>query len=868
MPKTSWIIVFLCLFVSFPAFAEELTLSYDDGTGENTVYNIPPGSTESTMFMMEHPATVKRFRMQFARTGMTEVHIWADGGGNDPDYNRDLMTPLEITVDQAHSWVEIGLEDNPIEAAPLRYIHIGHVRRGGGAALAPDSSSDGLGYSFIYLPDEPGVKYGVEGNFMVRVDVDYHDINTDLLFEDITAFVSGASRPAWGDYDNDGDDDLLVSAARLYRNNGDGSFTDVSEEAGIVGLSGSGVWADYDNDGHLDYYAFSRGTGSGDRDRLVHNNGDGTFSPVDDVYNVPWDYYPTEAAAWGDYDGDGWVDLYAANYELPGEDLGAGTPDKLWKNLGGGKFRDASVEAGVTFPILQCGRGVNWGDFDNDGDLDLYVSNYRLDRNFLWRNDGDGTFTSAGYELGVSGEQVQGAFGHSIGSVWGDFDNDGDLDLFVANLAHPRFIEFSDKSMFYLNNGPPDYIFTDIREEAGITYSETHSDPIFWDYDNDGYLDLFITCVYTEYLSYLYHNEGDLSFSEQSYATGLHLLNGWGAAAADYDRDGDLDLATRSFFRSRLNDVEAPKHWLQVRLHGNKTNSAGIGCRISVSTALEGDGVDGRSVDGDEDAEAEAESETDSESGGEADAEADGEGPGTMTQIREVEGGKGTGVQSSLVQHFGLGGAAEALEVRVRWVDGAETVLHDVAADQLIDIYEEAVTECLNNACIVDGTPQVCREWQWADGACPEGFLCEDGFCAPEIVIDGDEDEEEAEEEAGEEETEEEADFPETDEDAEPAIICVTYLDCPPCHECLSGLCEPIVSECVTDLDCEGDETCEVGECGGTCVPETPDVDGDATPGAGGGGGGGGGGCGSVPAGPFYWLFSVMLMGAGRRFGS
>jgi hypothetical protein len=684
------------------ALAEDTsaTLMYDDGGAERWISDAEAGAVESTMFFIPHPAYLESFRIYFSGTGPVEVHVWADGGGNDPDLSRDLIAPRQVTItnETALTWTEFELGDTALDLQPLRYVHIGIIRQDKGAGMAIDDSSPAK-WSFYYPADDPTVKYslGETGNFMVRAEVIYHDINQNQSFVHNYQWP-GITRAALGDYDDDGDDDVLVNAGELLRNNGDGTFSDISEDAGIAGLSGYGIWADYDNDGHLDYYAFSHGTDAATRDRLVHNNGDGTFSPVTDEDGVPWDLDPTEAAAWADYDNDGWVDLYVANYET---ETGVGTKDHLWKNLGEGRFRNVSDEVGL-LDKEYCGRGVAWGDFNNDGCIDLYVANYRLDPNQLYQNNCDGTFKDVAYIKHVAGENVRGSYGHSIGASWGDYNNDGYLDLVVGNLAHPRFIDFSDKTMLYLNQGPPSWNFVDQRETAGITYSETHSDTLFFDYDNDGWLDLLITVIYGEYASFLYHNAQNETFTDSSYETGLWMYNSWGAVAGDLDRDGDLDVLARSPFSNLLVNAQRtpPNSWLQVRLKGHKTNTAGIGCRITV------------------------------EAGG-------------LTQIREVEGGKGTGVQSSLTQHFGLGSAASVDRVSVRWVDGTVTELTDVVVNQRLVIEEQAMPECQNQLgeCLSDTRIKHCVNWEWVEEDCPDGWLCEDRFCYNPNPEDGDIDE-------------------------------------------------------------------------------------------------------------------------------
>jgi hypothetical protein len=290
---------------------------------------------------------------------------------------------------------------------------------------------------------------------------------------------------------------------------------------------------------------------------------------------------------------------------------------------------------------------VNWGDYDADGVLDIFVSVYRLQPNCLWHNRGDGTFTEEAQAAGVQGvNEGGGQYGHTIGSQWMDFDNDGDLDLFSANLAHPRFIDFSDKSMLLENSGPPDFLFTDVREGSGIIYQETHSEPAWGDYDNDGLVDLYLTDVYVGQLSELYRQLPGGTFEDVTYPTGTTVDNGWGAAWADIDDDGDLDLVSRRLFR---NDLPAGSHWLEVHLEGTTSNRAAIGARVDVVC-------------------------------------------GDLSLSRQVEGGKGTTNQSSLTLHFGLGDCAGDASLSVTWPSGLTETLTDLAVDRRLDLVEGSVS--------------------------------------------------------------------------------------------------------------------------------------------------------------------------------
>jgi hypothetical protein len=465
---------------------------------------------------------------------------------------------------------------------------------------------------------------------------------------------------AWGDYDNDGDDDLMMGGPSLWRNEGDGTFIDVTSTALIgAGGTGGGVWGDYDNDGCLDY--FGQGGGYSAGETLMHNNCDGTLtnviveSGINDVQDQrdcdgdgTEEHSPTEGAAWFDLDSDGLLDLYLANYECSSEhDYFKNYDDFVWRNNGDGTFSDWTELAGLD-QTNQAGRGVTTGDPDLDGDTDVFVSNYRLDRNFFYRNEGDGTLDEISSSNGTRGVSVGSAYGHTIGSVFGDIDGDGDMDMIHANLAHPFFFHFSDKSMVLINDGAGE--FEDQAMERGIYYRETHSNPTLFDADNDGDLDLFITSIYGGRDSDFYENDGDGYFTLRNYESGLVIQNGWGSAVSDYDQDGDVDLLTGALFR---NDVDNGNSWLHVRLVGGApdlglSNRSAIGATIWVSSA-------------------------------------------STDQLRQVSGGSGTSVQDSFMQHFGLGSDASAT-VTVQFPGGATVELTDVAVDRHLWIHEDGRT--------------------------------------------------------------------------------------------------------------------------------------------------------------------------------
>ena len=470
--------------------------------------------------------------------------------------------------------------------------------------------------------------------------------------EDLPAI---GARVAFGDVDNDGLDDLMTSGPRLLRNLGDGRFEDVTGSAipgGVVNGSSGGVFGDYDNDELLDYF------GEGVGEVLLHNNGDGTFtdviegSGIDDLQEVrdcngdgmP-ERSPTEGAAWVDLDGDGFLDLYLANYECSSEfDSYQNYADRFFRNQGDGTFVDAGAEVGIS-TALHAGRGVTVADLDRDGDTDIFVSNYRLDPNFHYENQGNGRLRERAADLGTQGDRVSGAYGHTIGTAVGDLDNDGDFDLVSANLAHPFYYHFSDKTQVLLQSG--NGTFRNDAERRGIQYRETHSNPVLFEADNDGDVDLFITCIYAGRDSDFYENDGAGFFTLRNLESGLVVQNGWGAAAADIDNDGDVDVAASGLY---LNRGLGDGHFLQVRAVGVGTNTSAIGAVVEVR-------ANGRN------------------------------------QLRAVSGGSGTTSQDSLVQHFGLGDATEAERITVRFPYGESVTIQNVAADQRVWVYSDGTAE-------------------------------------------------------------------------------------------------------------------------------------------------------------------------------
>lgn len=500
---------------------------------------------------------------------------------------------------------------------------------------------------------------------------------------------------SWGDVDADGHQDLLIDGKRLMRNKGppDFRFEDITSSAMLQSRTNSGVFADIDNDGWLDLFC-GGGYLSSDHptvpDVLWRNTGGGRFEDVTEAYGGLSDTYPTAAGGWADLDRNGFVDLYMVNYE---NGTYQGYADHLWSNTDGRSFvnRSDMVHMNGTVPSYQ-GRGVSWGDFDNDGWQDAYISNYRIMRNYLFRNEKGRSFSESAEEEGVEGHASTHPvtrdgpyYGHSLGSSWGDLDNDGDLDLWVTNLAHkdPWRGPICDDSYLFENLlSEQGFGFRDRREGSGIEIKtipgslgggdELMVSSSLADYDNDGDLDLFIPQIYGDVsyaYSLLYRNDGGLTFTEVGQEAGVRVWNTYGSAWCDFNEDGRVDLITGGgvwgqnassadgymvhLFRNDGASTTSENDWLEVSLEGRSSNRAAIGARVTAKVDTDGDGTFDRSV------------------------------------LREVQGGQGAhGQQDSMALHFGLGEVRGTVDLEVKWPLGRTVMSKDIVRNSVMHLVE------------------------------------------------------------------------------------------------------------------------------------------------------------------------------------
>ncbi len=489
------------------------------------------------------------------------------------------------------------------------------------------------------------------------------------------------------DYDNDGNLDIFFTNGadittlrksspryrnRLFHNNGDGTFTDVTEKAGLAGTGyDTGVAiGDYDNDGYEDIFV-----GGVHRNTLYHNNGDGTFTDVtekaglahpDKEYGPLWSI----TGAWVDVNNDGLLDLFVANYlswdgakepdcryngkpEYCHPKFYKELPNQLFLNKGDGTFVDVSAEAGIRSHLGKA-MSVSVADYDGDGLPDIFVTNDKL-FNFLFHNKGNVRFEEVAFEAGVALPE-HGNLISNMGADFRDINNDGWPDIAIVALANETF-------PLYQNTGKGR--FEEITAESGMTWlcnAMSGYSPNIADFDNDGWKDLFVSRgdvqspamadrAHIDQPNTVFRNTGDgkwAALTEEAGFASQPPRRHRGAAIGDFNHDGKLDIVVTALSAPAeiwMNDSPGGNHWLELKLEGTKSNRDAIGARIRISAA-------------------------------------------GHAQFNHVSTASGYASSSAGPVHFGLGPAKTVDEIEVRWPSGTTQVLKSVQADQILRVKE------------------------------------------------------------------------------------------------------------------------------------------------------------------------------------
>ena len=488
------------------------------------------------------------------------------------------------------------------------------------------------------------------------------------------------------DYDNDGLLDIYFTNGarlpdmdktaarfhnRLFRNNGNGTFTDATNQAGVQGARYAigAAAADYDNDGHQDLFV----TGANGY-QLFHNNGDGTFTDVTERAGLTKTHPElrnafSSSAGWFDYDNDGRLDLFVVNYlqwssaqdpvclekgirAYCSPNSYAGLPNLLFHNNGDGTFTDVSEASGI-FQHIGKGMGVAFADYDNDGLVDVFVSNDSF-RNFLFHNRGDGTFTEVGLLAGIAYDQ-DGKSVAGMGVDFRDIDNDGLPDLFETDMIGDNYLLFHGAGKGHFEDR------TFASRVAAETSRLTGWGTGIFDFDNDGWKDIFtanaaiqsnseaVDNIPYKLANSLLRNNGDGSFTDVSASAGLTLPEAHrGAAFGDLNNDGRVDVVTNNLNAAPeilMNRSPGAGHWLLIRLSGTVSNRDGLGAKLMLTTA-------------------------------------------SGLQYNYATTSVGYGSSSDQRVHFGLGAATRAQRIDIVWPSGIRQTLRNVAADQILTVEE------------------------------------------------------------------------------------------------------------------------------------------------------------------------------------
>ena len=647
--------------------------------------HLSPGDLEAVHLVVERPVRVERLWMMFRGSagGRVRVRITDDYGRSNPDVRddapHDLVDPMEVSFTSTDP-VELTLPA-PLDLHPARHawVVVEHVTEPMGLAVAATRGGsyhsyvhsawqiaqltamggDAATFRWVQVAGMGGtaLEYAVEARGQAICERQGAPWFTDVSMA--SGLRGTTNQYHVVDVDGDGLEDLAgtrttttgmtsVDGLQVWRNHGDGTFEEITTRLGLdTAVGRMALWGDFDGDGDADVYAGVYRDGAGPFDppsqsKVWLQGSDGRFTVVaGDVEPAG----PTAAGSVGDCDGDGTLDLFVGQWlrQYPRN----AAPDFVFHGLGNGLFANASVASGL--PARPDGHptyGATFVDWDNDGDQDVFVANYGGSPNDAWRNDGHCHLVNVAAQLGSDGD-ADGTPGTSFGYAFGDYDNDGDLDTYETNIAHPRYDETgvdTDHSRLLRNAGAPGFTFDDVATDSGILFTEGEISSAWGDFDDDGDLDLYVAITYPFEYSRLYRQDDQHHFWDETYLSGTQTESNGRAVWFDVDRDGDLDLLTGpsgnwTVFR---NDLHTTNHWIEVRVAQRTGNTAALGARVTVRDGL------------------------------------------GVSRIREVEGGTATwGTQSPRTQHVGLGAAGGPATVTVRWPDGTSSDYPGLAVDRI-----------------------------------------------------------------------------------------------------------------------------------------------------------------------------------------
>ncbi len=399
--------------------------------------------------------------------------------------------------------------------------------------------------------------------FLAHYKISFDDFR-EVIFSDINKDQFDSRSNAWTDYDNDGDQDVVVgntsTGFNLYQNQGNQKFTNktgvsiISNPGQVYGSS----WGDFNNDGYVDLFVANGDLYS--PNELFKNNGDGSFTNITQG-DIRKEVTYSEGGSWADYDSDGKLDLLVANWHY----LYPDSSNSLYRGNGDGTFEKV-VTSAFANDLGSASAGCAWSDIDNDGDIDAYVWNVAEQESLLYFNNGDGTFSKD------ESNEIANPGNEAVNAIFGDYDNDGDQDVYLSRRS----------DALYQNDGSGNF-----TQVVNAQFSAEYSDGAAWgDYDNDGDLDLFLSNGGANRANSLYENNGDGSFTKINSILTQDLSNSRSTSWVDINQDGDLDLFVTNVFNGNklFENPGNNKNWIEIKLKGVQSNRSGTGARVRVRT--------------------------------------------------------------------------------------------------------------------------------------------------------------------------------------------------------------------------------------------------------------------------------------------
>ncbi len=656
MKKISILVLLTCLCLSSFSIVDTLR-HYNPGSSNS---NAPSGyDLYVGRFELPAPGYLQEIMITLSglsTDGTVKLHVFGhEGGTSFPQLQHDLVLPITLQKSQfGTEQIYVQLPDPIWLDNNQFFIAISDIEPGVrliSTSEPPESScssSSGGDYYYQFIYGNGSWYLGSKKSFKIDAIIDYPDLTSGILFQDVTnssGINSSLSNKsiATVDYDEDGYVDIMVSG-RLYRNNGAGQFIEKTQQVGLRGNPAANTFLDMDNDNDLDILFLD----SNDSSFVYINNGSGIF--IENFISSLPVFKSIHGFSITDVNSDNFPDLFVcqlwATYPEPElnylffNDTANGfidTTKTIYPEYNG-VYNYPNAAWNPPFYVYEKNRnsrGCSWVDFDNDSDPDLFVTNYFLQQDEFYQNNGDGTFTDICVLKGID-HNPNGGSNHGTGTDWYDYDNDGDFDLLLPQFAHPSYLVAYDHrgTTIYRNDGPPGYSFfdthgssSDADGDQGIQFEETHAGACWGDFNNDGLADFYISTYYGCRFVDVYIQNADHSFSLKTFDYGIqNIVSGNDAVCFDYNRDGRLDLAAGNGNHIRIfenKDIEAGNS-IFVKVQATSSNKFAIGAKVKLF-------VDGQ----------------------------------VLTQ--EVNAGRGQKMQRPFTLHFGLGNNIQIDSAQVVW---------------------------------------------------------------------------------------------------------------------------------------------------------------------------------------------------------